>query len=343
MLRHETRAVLLQSYGFHLGRASHALQDSLSHTLRDPMTGAVRHVLNYVDPATAPDYDPHQDGYPHQSGFDDCRDEANAERTRQAKDATRELASAIVAARDTSQRLEGASAVLDRYLTRDPDCTPDNGWCGSVQDLPTPASCSQAPCAPALALLALLLLPLAKRGRRNIATMIALVAGLQAAMPAAASEGDQRAIGVAGKLGVALDNGAVATAVGLRWRPQPALGLGVDLEMNPWLDFASGTVAAGTANAIVSATYDWLSLRGASIRSGASAGASMLLFDAAGARVGDIGPHLGVSLLALSLPLGNGSSFDIEPMSATLSVPHIGGVPLAYKQYRFNLGVTWML
>jgi hypothetical protein len=155
--------------------------------------------------------------------------------------------------------------------------------------------------------------------------------------------GRSSAFGVAAKLGFGLDNGGVAGAVGGRWRPHRPLMLGLDLEVNPWINFATGSVAAGTANAVASASWDWFEVGGAAVRSGVSGGASMLLFDAAGARAGDIGPMLGASLLGLTLPIGDKGAFEIDPLGVTLSVPHLGGVPLAYKQYRFTVGVTWML
>lgn len=41
----------VQRYGWHMGRALHALQHSFSHGLRSPDGRRVRHVLNFADPA----------------------------------------------------------------------------------------------------------------------------------------------------------------------------------------------------------------------------------------------------------------------------------------------------
>jgi hypothetical protein len=168
VLRHETRAIPVSRYAFHLGRALHAVQDSLTHTLRDGTTGAVQHVLNYVDPATAPDYSPERDGHPHQSHFDDCNDPDNAARV----DRARELSTALVAALANGEggragRLERASGLVDEVLKHDTRCTPANDWCGSIDELPV-ESCSQARGATAAALLALVLIPRRARPRHDL-------------------------------------------------------------------------------------------------------------------------------------------------------------------------------
>jgi hypothetical protein len=44
-----TYDVMLPRFAYRLGRAVHAVQDAYTHTMRDPATGDVRHVLNYPE------------------------------------------------------------------------------------------------------------------------------------------------------------------------------------------------------------------------------------------------------------------------------------------------------
>ncbi|MEZ4410565.1 MAG: hypothetical protein R3A52_29400 [Polyangiales bacterium] len=126
----------LQPYGWHMGRALHALQDSFTHTFRSPDGARVRHVLNFADWAEHDDHDPARDGHRHLSELDDCAAESPAARarTRNATAASVELLRAVVDdLGGAAGRSARAAAVLDRWLAYEPGCTVENRWCDAAE------------------------------------------------------------------------------------------------------------------------------------------------------------------------------------------------------------------
>jgi hypothetical protein len=130
--------VEVSTYAYHLGRALHALQDSFTHSFRNPATGQVRHVFNYVDPAVASDFDAGRDGHAHLDLFDTCSGTRPEEQGRMQM-ATEASAALITALADTSggpqEQLARAGSTLARSLGHEPGCTEENGWCGSAAAL----------------------------------------------------------------------------------------------------------------------------------------------------------------------------------------------------------------
>ena len=341
--------VLISRYAFHLGRAVHALQDSFTHTLRSREKGKIEHVLNYVDPATDGNYDPEVDGYPHESSFDSCGSE-NAVRVEAAIAASTAL---FVAMNDNGTAVAAANVVLDDELAVDPRCLAANDWCGSLSQLP--AGCSTGGGDASLWVAAVLMaLPFFKRRSRrkrlwwNAVALGALITAQAASAGelAAESTATMSAAGpfaLAAHAGLAVDKGGVSVGVGARWRPISLVSVGVDADFNPWFDLLAGHALPGVATASVTATGHWLEIGGFGIESVASLGASVLLFDAVGAHRGDIGPNLGISLLALRAPLASGVALIVEPAKLTVAVPHLGGVPYAYREYSITTGLEWSL
>lgn len=77
------------------------------------------------------------------------------------------------------------------------------------------------------------------------------------------------------------------------------------------------------------------------IRTTLSAGASYLLFDLVGATKGRVGPFFGVSLLGVEWKVARGFYLTIDPTYIAIPVPHVTGLPFAYTQYRFLLGLEF--
>ena len=116
----------LPKFAYHLGRAIHALEDGYAHQMRDPMTGHVRSVMNWIDYITSDHYDPAIDGYMHLSKVDDCRRDEEYEvlRVHHATEAVTALIAAV--ADDTGGAAGRATRVgtaLDAAFTLDPGCT----------------------------------------------------------------------------------------------------------------------------------------------------------------------------------------------------------------------------
>lgn len=107
---------------FHLGEALHALQDSFAHMLRTRDFRRVQHVMNFVD-AMSTRYDEPRDGLRHSSGIDECEADGLAP-AHAAKVASLELLDGLL-----SEGLAGADRVVDSWLTLEPGCSFDNGYC----------------------------------------------------------------------------------------------------------------------------------------------------------------------------------------------------------------------
>lgn len=139
----------LPQYPFRVGRALHTLQDSFSHSFREPEQLRVRSVLNFVD-SVSNHLDPIRDGHPHLEVMDGCREESSGQQKRRVQ--ATEASVALLQAIAKEAQMPGISpspvgVVLDRYLTRIPGCHAGNGFC----DAPEPgeaAGCSFAAAAP---------------------------------------------------------------------------------------------------------------------------------------------------------------------------------------------------
>jgi hypothetical protein len=135
----------LQTYGFHLGMAVHALQDSYTHTFRRADDERVRHVLNWIEGNIGDSYDIERDGHPHLAELDTCSGGPGARRRKsRALAASAELMAAIADGEGgRAGRLARAAAVLDAHMVREPGCVADNDWCGAPEaDVAVPATCA---------------------------------------------------------------------------------------------------------------------------------------------------------------------------------------------------------
>ena len=359
-LVHETLDLNVSRFAFHMGRALHALQDVTTHAVHDDDTGRVQTVLNYVDPATALDYRVERDGIAHQSTFDDCSLIENESRVARARDHSAALLVAVGSGL-REERLLQAQSVLEDTLVRDEACVPKNDWCGASEALPQGCSTVAGPQGAALlACIGALLCACRRRksphgtavfgpmfgsmfGPMLVPMLVALHSGTAFAADAAAAAARSSSLEVVGRLGGSIDNGAFAASVGAQFRAAPPLLLGVEAEFNPWFDPATLRFDAGTANVLLMGGYDWLSVDAVKVHSSAGIGLAMLLFDAASARRFDVGPIAAINLLGVTVPVTSSIAVEVNPLGVVLAAPHIGGIPLIYRQYRASVGLAFAL
>ncbi len=359
----------LQRFAYHAGRALHALQDSFTHSFRNPDDSRIRGVLNWIEGNLSREHIVARDGHEHLDVLDDCSSSMPAIERREAW--AREASTALLAAVADPQggragRLTRAAAVLDAEFNIEAGCGVDNRWCDSVE--PTLGGCAAAPGSLAgTALLVLALLALGRRGRWLGAVMVVMAvasaSGDARAQPEAADatsvdeseqqvEQQERVIeslddtvkaswGVAGTIGGALDRGAGAIAGGVRFNPWRDVGLGLDLEYNPWISLSNQEIAAGVATLAVPVHWTLKRFGSWELRTTARFGASMLLFDLVGAGKGSIGPFVGWNPLGLAIPLGGSTKLIVAPGDIAVPIPQITGIPFYYHQYRFTVGVEW--
>jgi hypothetical protein len=369
----------LTAYPFHLGRALHALEDSYTHTFRDPDSEAVRSVLNWIE-GNLGGSDPARDGHPHISGLAQC-DQDDAVRVDPATAAATELIAALADPEGgRAGRLERAAEVLERHTQQQPGCTVDNDWCDTPEASLSTSTCAIAGSGSALGAAILLFLLVARR-RRAIALALLLAsapAAAQEADPAAGEEAapatgedaadqkedptaasTERALkheekviedlpdtvarnwGAAVSAGGAFDRGAMMFSGGVRWNPWHSFGVGLDLEYNPWFSISAAEAAPGAASLYVPVIWRLKHFGTWELRSTAYVGATMILFDLVGVDRYSIGPFVGWNPLGLALPLGPDFKLVVKPGDIAVAAPQVTGIPFYYHQYRFTVGLEW--
>jgi uncharacterized protein (TIGR03382 family) len=347
-LRDQTALVPLPRYPFHLGRAMHALQDSFTHTLRSADYRVVHAVFNYVDPALRTDYAAERDGHTHESVLDHCADEnpVDAARAAAATTASAELMAAVGDASPSSEaRLVRAAALLDDWLEYAPACAAGGAWCDEAQQmlvdsgaLGPAGGCAAAPGDAGLVALAAVFVLMFRRRR----AVFGFAAGIALIAPPAFSE---PALRFTTSAGASIDRGGASIGTGARYLPGGRFDFGLDVELNPWLDVASGKPSLGVVSAYGSAFWRWVDLDGVTVKSSLGLGASVLLFDTVDARgvlleAGSVGPFASFGALALAVPWGKLGTAEFRP-EIVLAVPSVRGVPYVYRQYRFTFTVVW--
>ena len=360
------------------GRALHAIQDSFTHTFRNPdEPGKIRVVLNFVE-YTQDTLDEAVDGPAHASELDVCDDpdELRTERHALAEEASGvALAALLNPALDRHGKEQAVDTLLDDYIAYDTaaDCTLENGWCDAPEKAygSPPLGCQMSGSAPRsgapLLLAALVGSVLALRRRRIAGSLLSLTAvfcSIREARaddkksgpidgPAAALAGTSEAARP-GKLdkpgaffarvatGASYDNAAFSTGLGVRYQFARNWMLGFDGEWNPYIATHPRTVRTGSANAYFSLIRRF-QLRHASLnlRSYVSLGGSMLLFDLVGADKFSKGPYFGINFMGIEWKMARGFYLTVDPTSIAIPVPNIVGVPFMYVQYRFLVGLEF--
>ena len=362
------------------GRGLHALQDSFTHTFRRPdEPGKITVVLNWVD-YTNGTLDEAVDGPAHASELDVCDDpdDLRTERRMLAQEASGVALLALLdPALSRSEKEDALDAMLDQYVAYDEtaDCSLENNWCDAPETKygsPT-LGCSFGGAAPpsggwALLPLAGALALLRMRRRRSLVAGATLTAALllgQAGIaradektgpidsPASALSGTSNAA-TPGKIdragaffarvatGASYDNAAFSGGVGVRYQFSRNWMVGLDGEWNPYYAVETRKVRTGSANAYLSIIRRFqLRWENVNIRTTASLGGSMLLFDLVGADKYSVGPFFGVSFLGVEWKAARGFYVTIDPTYLAIPIPSVTGVPFMYAQYRFLLGVEF--
>lgn len=360
------------------GRALHAIQDSFTHTFRNPdEPGKIRVVLNFVE-QTEDTLDEAEDGPPHASELDDCEagDEQRTEKRALATEASSVALLALLDPALSAAEKEGAiDQMLDDYIAFDEsaDCSLENNWCDAPEREygSPPLGCHAAPSTGRGALTALLAMGAAialtrLRRRRGLVGALAAVALLSLAAPAYAQVPDDQPAypaaphssnaDVATKnqveeagaffgraaIGASYDNTALSAGAGLRYQLSRGWMLGFDAEWNPYAALRPQKFRSGSANAYFSLIRRFqLVGKSVNIRSAVAAGGSMLLFDLVGADKYSMGPFFGVSFLGVEWKAARGFYLTIDPTYIAIPIPNVVGVPFMYAQYRFLLGAEF--
>lgn len=369
--------VPVPSFFLRAGRGIHAIQDSFTHTFRSPDDPTkIRVVLNFAE-YTQDKLENAVDGPPHASELDQC-DDADALRTERRLLATEATSVALLALLDPNlerpAKERAIDDMLEQYIAYDEaaDCREDNGWCEAPEKKygSPPLGCQAGGAAPRGGLSVAFLLAGATAAwrlrRRRVAQVVAPLASILVATTAHAEEErgpiDSPAAALAGKseaatpgkvdkagaffarvaTGASYDNAAFSAGVGLRYQLHEKWMLGIDAEWNPYAAVSPGKIRMGSGNAYVSLIRRYqLARADINMRTTASLGGSMLLFDLVGADKYSMGPYFGISFLGVEWKMARGFYLTVDPTYIAIPVPNIVGVPFAYAQYRFLVGLEF--
>ena len=146
-------------------------------------------------------------------------------------------------------------------------------------------------------------------------------------------------LGVYVAAGVALDNPAVAAAIGGRYRTSESFLLGVDGELNPWFSMRDKQFSYGVVNLYATGIWRFPVDDRVALRTSLHAGVSVLLQTMVGANGGSTGVYLGTNLIGLEYHWFDDVYLVLDPADVALPAPHLTGAPLTYLQYRLTVGL----
>ena len=150
----------------------------------------------------------------------------------------------------------------------------------------------------------------------------------------------QTAWGASLNLSGSIDSPALAGAVGVRLHGSKHWSFGLDAEWNPWLALNGTTFHGGSFNAYGSVILRFpLAYENFNLRTRVSLGTSYLLTNLYGAPSGSTGLYGDLSFLGVEWKLSHTFLLVIDPVNIAVPAPQLKGVPLAYTQYRFTLGL----
>lgn len=360
----------LPTYYVRIGQAIHAMEDSFSHTYRTPDQMQITVVANWIDEADGT-FSESRDGPAHSSEMDLCSDpdQLRTTKRRMATQASAEILRATLDPQKTQdQKMTTVDTILSTYLTYAPGCTFDNNWCDAAErqykNKNSILGCAATGGGPYGTMVALLGLAMFWRRRKRIpvvitgailATALALTSSHARAaeehapppptvVPVAQpgpSDPSEAAWGAYLGGSFSVDKPAFAGQLGIRRRMSTHWTFGWDAELNPWVSTnGATTIRPGVFN-----TYSTIILRfplayeNFNLRTTFNLGVSYLLMDLYGASKGSTGLYAAVSPLGLEWKLSRVFLLIINPVSLSIPVPQLKGVPLTYPQYRFNLGL----
>lgn len=138
--------VKVPAFQLRAAHALHALQDSFTHSFRNPDDATkVRVILNFAEYAENKLNQP-VDGPPHLADLDRCddADELRTERHRLAIEASAEALQAVLGTASREAKLKAVDDVITKYTSFDETshCTSDNGWCDAPERSYNAAACA---------------------------------------------------------------------------------------------------------------------------------------------------------------------------------------------------------
>ncbi len=125
----------LPTFWLEIGKAMHTLQDSFSHTFRSPDRMKVRTVLNWIEYVNKNEVES-RDGPVHRNGMDQCNnlDSLQTQNIDTATQASVDLLEATLDPKLTrAAKVAAVDALLEKYVSYEPGCTFDNGWCDAPE------------------------------------------------------------------------------------------------------------------------------------------------------------------------------------------------------------------
>jgi hypothetical protein len=269
------------------------------------------------------------------------------------------LSAALDPEADGDEKLGEADAVLDRYLGYEPGCGPESGFC-DAEELTYPPQdirCGAVPgragspgTALACAFVAIALFSRRRHASRSprrrreptglapcaaaLAAASCLLVPPSAARAQAAVEPLPSDVALSSSTSGAVDETALAAALGAHYRVSNRVLLGLGTEWNPWASLALRRLRPGTLNTYGTAIFRPFTTRSLALRTTAQAGTALLLFDLYGAPSGSVGPYLGLSLVGLEIELSRRIRLVLDPAHVAVAVPQVRGIPLSHRQYR---------
>jgi len=148
-------------------------------------------------------------------------------------------------------------------------------------------------------------------------------------------------------VGVSVDYGGLALQAAGRLRVSTNWTVGLDGEWNPWLSSVSlktnsSAMRAGAFNGYGTLIFRMpLAYEQFNLRATGNFGFSRLLMDLYGAPKGSTGIYMAISPLGLEWKMSRAFFLVINPISIAVPIPQLKGVPLAYTQYRFTVGIEF--
>lgn len=170
---------------------------------------------------------------------------------------------------------------------------------------------------------------------RALGIALAVLGGLT---PSRAAAGEPLVWGVAAQVGGSFESPSLAMGGELnvhagRW------GAHFEAEWNPW--FATqdpDSFKPGAVNVGLGGEVNYL---GGKARTAVSAGASVLAFRTQLDRGGTVGFYFDVIAVGLRFALSERLDVRLDPLSAHLVAPVLGGIPLVLIEYRSTVGIEW--
>jgi hypothetical protein len=156
--------------------------------------------------------------------------------------------------------------------------------------------------------------------------------------PASPQEAPSSQFGAYATGAVSIDNTALVMTLAGRYRLSEHWLLGVGAEWNPWVSLVTRRFLRGTDDDYASVIRRFPINDRFAARTSAHLGASILMFGTYGAPAGNLGLYAAFSFIGVEINLGNGVKMVVDPCEVAMPVPHITGVPIVYRQYRFVLG-----